>query len=113
MQKWVKKIMVDLNLNLNHKCLSPSWRKSMWFLIYGEAREHSKLARQIYGERLSQKILSNARTFVNVVQHFSDFGCFEMTKRDLGRQREDRILVAQLLVHSSRNLKASLPAVIN
>jgi hypothetical protein len=69
--------------------------------------------RQIYGDRLSQKILSNARTFVNVVQHLSDFGCFEMNKRDLDHQREDRILVAQLLVHSSPHLKVSLPAVIN
>jgi hypothetical protein len=64
-------------------------------LIYGEARGHSKLARQIYGERFPQRILSNARTFVNVVQHFRDFRRFEMNKRDLGRQREDRILVAE------------------
>jgi hypothetical protein len=64
-------------------------------LIYGEARGHSKLARQIYGERFPQRILPNARTFVNVVQHFRDFRRFEMNKRDLGRQREDRILVAE------------------
>jgi hypothetical protein len=43
---------------------------------------------------LPQRILSNARTFVNVAQHLRDFGRFEMNKRDLGRQR-DRILVAQ------------------
>jgi hypothetical protein len=34
-------------------------------------------------------------TFVNVVQHLRDFGRFEMNKRDLGRQREDRILVVE------------------
>jgi hypothetical protein len=55
----------------------------------------SELAREIYGERLPQRILSNARTFVNVAQHLHDFGRFEMNKRDLGRQREDRILVAE------------------
>jgi hypothetical protein len=33
-------------------------------LIYGE---HSEPARQIYGEKLPQRILRNARTFVNVV----------------------------------------------
>jgi hypothetical protein len=37
----------------------------------------------------------NARTFVNVVQHLRDFEHFEMNKRDLGRQREDQILVAE------------------
>jgi hypothetical protein len=29
------------------------------------------------------------------VQYLRDFGRFEMNKRDLGRQREDRILVAE------------------
>jgi hypothetical protein len=29
------------------------------------------------------------------VLHLRDFGHFEMNKRDLGRQREDRILVAE------------------
>jgi hypothetical protein len=62
---------------------------------HGEARGHSELAWQIYGERSPQRILPNARTFVNVVQHLRDFGHFEMNKRDLGRQREDRILVAE------------------
>jgi hypothetical protein len=42
-----------------------------------------------------QKIVANARTIVNVVQHLRDFGHFEMNKRDLGRQRKDRILVAE------------------
>jgi hypothetical protein len=51
---------------------------------------HSK-----HGERFPQKKLPNARTFVNVVQHLRDFGRFEMNKRDLGRQREDRIVVAE------------------
>jgi hypothetical protein len=63
---------IDLNLNLNHKCLSPTWTKPIWFLIYGEASGHSELTRQTYGERLPQMILSNARTFVNVVQHLRD-----------------------------------------
>jgi hypothetical protein len=35
-------------------------------LIYGEARGHSE---QIYGARFPQRILPNAQTFVNVVQH--------------------------------------------
>jgi hypothetical protein len=43
-------------------------------LIYGEARGHSELARQIYGERFPQRILFSARTFINVVQHLRDFG---------------------------------------
>jgi hypothetical protein len=60
-------------------------------LIYSEARGHSEPTRQIYGERFPQRILPNARPFVNVVQHLRDFGCFEINKRDLGRQREDRI----------------------
>jgi hypothetical protein len=64
-------------------------------LIYGGARGHSALTRQIYGERFLQRILPSARTFVNVVQHLRDFGRLEMNKRDLGRQREDRILFAE------------------
>jgi hypothetical protein len=62
-------------------------------LTYG--RGHLKLAWQIYGEKLPQRILSNARTFVNVVQHFRDFGRFRMNKHDLGCQREDRSLVVE------------------
>jgi hypothetical protein len=60
-------------------------------LIYG----HSNLAQQIYGETFPQRILPNSRTFVNVVQHLREFGRFEMNKRDLSRQREDRILVGE------------------
>jgi hypothetical protein len=41
-------------------------------LIYFEARGHSDLARQIYGQRFPQRILPNARTFVNVVQHLRE-----------------------------------------
>jgi hypothetical protein len=52
--------------------------KTDMVLIYGVARGHSELARQIYGERFPQRILPNARTFVNIVQHLDDFGCFEM-----------------------------------
>jgi hypothetical protein len=48
--------------------------------IYGEARGHSEPARQIYGERFPERILPNARTFVNVVQHLRDFRRFEMNK---------------------------------
>jgi hypothetical protein len=61
-------------------------------LIYGE---HSELARQIYGEKLPQRIFRNTRTFVNVAQDLRDFGRFEMNKRDLGRQQEDRIAAAE------------------
>jgi hypothetical protein len=57
----------ELNLNL--------------VLIYGEARGHSELPRQIYSE-----------TFVNVVQHLH------------GHQREDRILVAEeKILHEIEN----------
>jgi hypothetical protein len=70
---------INLNLNLNHKCLSPTWRKPIWSFINGR---HSELARQIYGEKLLQKILRNARIFVNVAQHLRDFGRFEMNKRE-------------------------------
>jgi hypothetical protein len=40
-------------------------------LIHGEARRHSELARQIYGESFPQRILSNARAFA-----FSRFRAF-------------------------------------
>jgi hypothetical protein len=46
-------------------------------LIYAEARGAQRLK------------VSNARTFVNVVQHLRDFGRFEMNKVDLGPQRKD------------------------
>jgi hypothetical protein len=61
-------------------------------LIYGE---HSEQERQIYGEKLPQRIFHNPRSFVNVAQHLRDFWHFEMNKRDLGSQREDPILVAE------------------
>jgi hypothetical protein len=60
-------------------------------LIYGEPCGHSELMRQIHGERFPQMILPNARSFVNVVQHLRDVWCFEINKRDLGRQRGNRI----------------------
>jgi hypothetical protein len=47
--------------------------KTDMVLIYGETRGHSKLVRQIYGERFPQRILLNPRAFVNVVQHLRDF----------------------------------------
>jgi hypothetical protein len=50
-------------------------------------------ARPVYSESFPQKILPNARISVNVVQHLRDFGRFETNKRDLGRQREHRILL--------------------
>jgi hypothetical protein len=74
---------------------STNLEKTDMVLIYGEACGHSELPRQIYSEKFPQRILSSARTFVNVVQHLRDFGRYEMNKRDLGRQREDRILVAE------------------
>jgi hypothetical protein len=57
--------------------------------------ERLELARQIYGEKLPQRILGNARTFVNLAQHLRDFGRFEMNKRDLSRQQHNCISVAQ------------------
>jgi hypothetical protein len=62
--------------------------------MYGE---HSELTRQIYGEKLPERILRNARTFVNFAQHLRDFRRFEMNKRkrDVRRQQEDLTLVAE------------------
>jgi hypothetical protein len=58
--------------------------------------------------------LRYAQIFVTVAQHLGDFGRFEKNKRERsrpgGRQREDRILVTRR--HSSRNSRASFPAVI-
>jgi hypothetical protein len=45
--------------------------------------------------------------FVNVVQHHRDFGRFEMTKRDLARQGEDRILGAEEILHEIENSRTS------
>jgi hypothetical protein len=56
-------------------------------LINCEAYEYSELAWKFYGEKFLRRILTNARTFVNVVQHLRDFGRFEMNKRDLGQRR--------------------------
>jgi hypothetical protein len=65
---------------------------------------HSELARQIYGERFPQRILSNARAFVNVVEHLRDLGRFEMNKHDFGCQREDRILITEEeILHETEN----------
>jgi hypothetical protein len=33
------------------------------------------------------------------VQHFRDFGRFQINKRDLGRQREDRISIEEEILH--------------
>jgi hypothetical protein len=77
--------------------------KSDMVWIYDEARGHSELAQQIYRERFPQKILLNARTFVNVVQHFRDIGHFEVKKREFGRQREHHILVAEEVLHEIVN----------
>jgi hypothetical protein len=42
--------------------------------------------------------------FVNVVQHLRDFRRFKKNKRDLGRRREDRILVAdEKILHEIEN----------
>jgi hypothetical protein len=73
--------------------------KTDMVLIYGELR-----GQQIYGEKFPQRIFPNAGTFVNVVQHFRDFGRFEMNKLDLGRQLEDRILIAkEEVLHKTEN----------
>jgi hypothetical protein len=60
-------------------------------LIYGETRGHSELALQIY----ASKDTSESTNFCKRVQHLRDFRRFDMNKRDLGRRREDRILVAE------------------
>jgi hypothetical protein len=65
-------------------------------LIYGEVRGNSELARQIYGEK---RYFPMHEKFVNVVQHLRDFGRFEMNKRDLGRQQEYHILIAEEEIH--------------
>jgi hypothetical protein len=52
---------------------------------------------------LPQRILPNARTFLNVVQHLPDFGRFEINKRDFGRQREGHISVAEEILHEIEN----------
>jgi hypothetical protein len=59
--------------------------KTDMVLFYGKAPGHSQQARQTYSERFPERILPNARTFVNVAQHLRDFRRFEMDKRDLGR----------------------------
>jgi hypothetical protein len=100
-KKWVKNIHsrlfllpfnsklshFDKNLNLNHKWFSPTYGFVLWRSPW--------TFRASYGERFPQKILPYARTFVNVVQHLRDFGRFEMNTRDLGRERDDRILVVE------------------
>jgi hypothetical protein len=83
-------------------------------LINGENRVHSDIARQIYVEKFRQIILPNARTFVNVVQHLRDFELFKMNKRDLGRQLEDRILVAEeVILYETKNQSSIYSASCN
>jgi GGDEF domain-containing protein len=60
-------------------------------LTYDEARGRSELARQIYGE-----------TFVNVVQHLRDFGCFECISAILA-VNENIALVAEEILHEIKN----------
>jgi hypothetical protein len=63
---------------------------------------NSKLSYFDKNLNVNHKGFLNAR--VNVVQHLRDFGRFEMNKRDLGRQREDRILVAEKeILHKIKN----------
>jgi hypothetical protein len=64
---------INFNLNLNHKYFYQPG-ENRYALIYSE---HSELARQIYGEKLPQRIFRNARTFINVAQDPHDFGRFE------------------------------------
>jgi hypothetical protein len=59
-------------------------------LIYGEALGRSELARQIYHERFPQRILPNTQPFVNVVQHFRDFGFLVEGGNDTFRSSESR-----------------------
>jgi hypothetical protein len=72
-------------------------RKPIWFLINGEARGHSELARQIYGEKFPQSASKHTFQCTNLCKRCatsSRFRAFEMNERDLGRQR-GRILVAK------------------
>jgi hypothetical protein len=56
--------------------------------------------KNIHSERkLSSKDIANALLFVNVIQHPLDFRRSEMNKPDLCRQREDRFLVAEEILH--------------
>jgi hypothetical protein len=75
------------NLNLYHKWFSPTEK--------------------------NQRIYPNARAFVNVVQHLRDFERFEMNKRDLGRQREGRILVQKKFLIKSKSITSSSHFSIN
>jgi hypothetical protein len=43
------------------------------------------------------------KPFVNVVQHLRDFGCFEMNKRDLSRQRQHILLAEEEILHEIGN----------
>jgi hypothetical protein len=72
---------LNLNLNLNHKWLSP-----------GENRYGFDLWRSPCTFR---GFLKEYFPIHEPLQHLLNFGRFEMNKRDLGYQREDRILVAE------------------
>jgi hypothetical protein len=37
------------------------------------------------------------------MHHLRDFGSFDMNKRDLGRQGEDRIFAAEKILHEIEN----------
>jgi hypothetical protein len=43
------------------------------------------------------------KPFVNVVQHLRDFGCFEMNKRDLSRQRQHILVAEEEILHEIGN----------
>jgi hypothetical protein len=63
-----------VGLNLNHKWLSPTWRKSIWF---SSMAEHVDIqSKSTVKDRFPQRIFSYARTILNVVQHLRDFGRF-------------------------------------
>jgi hypothetical protein len=71
-------------------------------LIYGEARGHSELARQIYGERFLQRTLWQCTNLYKRCAASSRFRAFEMKKR----QRGGRILVVEeeILTTNARRL---------
>jgi hypothetical protein len=59
-------------------------------------RGHSELGRQIYRESFPERILPNARNLCKRCAASSRFWVLRSEEARLGRQREDRILVAEL-----------------
>jgi hypothetical protein len=61
---------LNLGLNLNHKWLSPTWRKSIWFSSMAEYVDIQ--SKSTVKDRFPQRIFSYARTILTI----RDFGRF-------------------------------------